>query len=149
MSYRHLLVPTDGSARSRAAAAAAVALARSSGARITGLFVIAEGVPTAFSGGKLYASGVVGRRIRALAKLQAKAALAEIDRRAAAARVRHQEIQRRARAPWRAILRVARARGCDLFVMGSRGRGRVKSALLGSQTLQVLAHSRIPVLVCR
>jgi nucleotide-binding universal stress UspA family protein len=42
MSYRHILVPTDGSSRSRAAAVAAVALARALGARITGLFVVAE-----------------------------------------------------------------------------------------------------------
>lgn len=37
--------------------------------------------------------------------------------------------------------------GCDLIVMGSRGRGSAAGALLGSQTHRVLAAARQPVLV--
>lgn len=149
MAYRNLLVPTDGSARSRKALRAAVALACTSGARITGIHVTAEGIPTVFSGSKLYGSGVLGREYRERAKREARQILAEVERRAAAEGVPCRVVRRLAREPWRAILAAARSHGCDLIVMGSHGRGSVKTLLLGSQTAKVLAHSRIPVLVCR
>lgn len=149
MTYRHILAPTDGSRRSRKAIATAVDLARATGARITGLFVVAEGVPTAFSGEKLYGSGVLSRELRALAKLEANSALEEVARQATAAGVPFKLAQRLAPVPWRGIIGTARARGCDLIAMGSHGRGSVRTVLLGSQTVKVLAHSKIPVLVCR
>jgi len=149
MAYRNLLVPTDGSGRSRKAIRAAVALARTIGARITGIYVIAEGVPTVFSGSRLYGSGVVGREYRELVKREARQILAEVERRADDEDVPCRVLRRLAREPWRAILAAARSHGCDLIVMGSHGRGSVQTLLLGSQTAKVLAHSKIPVLVCR
>ena len=148
-AYRHILVPTDGSKRSGKAIRAAVRLARALGARITGIHVIGEGVPTAFSGDKLYGSGVLGREYRVRVKRETQALLAEVERQARAAAVPCQVLRRLAREPWKAILRTARSGRCDLVVMGSHGRGSVKAALLGSQTVHLLAHSKIPVLVCR
>jgi nucleotide-binding universal stress UspA family protein len=48
-----------------------------------------------------------------------------------------------------AILKVARKSNVDLIVMASHGRHGLKRLLLGSETLQVLTHSDIPVLVVR
>ena len=48
--------------------------------------------------------------------------------------------------PSLALLREARS-GYDLLVMGSRGRGRVASALLGSTVQEMLTRSRVPILV--
>lgn len=51
--------------------------------------------------------------------------------------------------PADAILRVANARGCDLIVMGSRGRGGAATLLLGSVSQKVLSHADVPVLVAK
>jgi nucleotide-binding universal stress UspA family protein len=149
MSYRHILVPTDGSPLSRAAARTAVAIARRCGARVTALFALAEGVPTAFSGAKLYASGVMSDQYHALARQEARKALAVVERAARAAGVRCTALHPLAREPWQAILNAARSQGCDLIVMATHGHGRLRALALGSETMKVLARSRIPVLVCR
>ena len=85
MGYRHVLVPTDGSPLSRQAARTAVALAKRSGARVTAIFALAEGVPSAFSGAKLYGSGVMSDEYQALARQEARKALAVVERAARAA----------------------------------------------------------------
>ena len=149
MAYRHILVPTDGSAHSRRAIALAVRLAAAFGARISGLYVVPEGVPTVFTGAKLYGSGVLGRDVRRRVREQTAKVLGEVERQATAAGVACRCVRRLGRDPWRAILRYARASRCDLIVMGSHGRGSVPTVLLGSQTVKVLAHSRIHVIVCR
>jgi nucleotide-binding universal stress UspA family protein len=49
--------------------------------------------------------------------------------------------------PATAILETAKSRGCDLIVMGSRGRRGLSKLFLGSQTSAVLAEGTVPVLV--
>jgi nucleotide-binding universal stress UspA family protein len=47
------------------------------------------------------------------------------------------------------IIRTAKKHHCDLIVMASHGRKGIQRVLLGSETLDVLTHSHIPVLVLR
>jgi len=148
-AYRRILVPSDGSPRSRRAGRIAARLARSIGARLFALYVAREAVPSAFSGGALYASPALSRRLQAVLRKMARQAVGLIAAEAEREGVRCTMLRGRAARPWQAILRTARARGCDLIVMASHGRGAAASALLGSETTQVLAHSKIPVLVCR
>jgi nucleotide-binding universal stress UspA family protein len=49
--------------------------------------------------------------------------------------------------PAREILRAAREGDHDLIVMGSRGRGRVSAALLGSVSQHVMHESPVPVMI--
>jgi nucleotide-binding universal stress UspA family protein len=51
--------------------------------------------------------------------------------------------------PYRAIIATAGAKGCDLIVMASHGRRGISAIVLGSETVKVLTHSNIPVLVHR
>lgn len=50
--------------------------------------------------------------------------------------------------PYEAIVETAKSEGCDLVVMASHGLRGV-SAILGSETLKVLTHSSVPILVYR
>jgi nucleotide-binding universal stress UspA family protein len=50
---------------------------------------------------------------------------------------------------YQAIIDAASARSCDLIVMASHGRRGVSAVVLGSETVKVLTHSKIPVLVYR
>jgi nucleotide-binding universal stress UspA family protein len=45
------------------------------------------------------------------------------------------------------LVKRAGAGGHDLIVMGSRGRGAVRSAVLGSVSHYVLNHTHVPVLI--
>jgi nucleotide-binding universal stress UspA family protein len=49
--------------------------------------------------------------------------------------------------PANGILEAARRHDCDLIVMASHGKRGL--AALGSQTMKAVAHTRVPVLVCR
>jgi nucleotide-binding universal stress UspA family protein len=51
--------------------------------------------------------------------------------------------------PYKAIIDTAGSKGCDLIVMASHGRHGISALLLGSETVKVLTHCNIPVLVHR
>ena len=51
--------------------------------------------------------------------------------------------------PHEKIVEAARQLKCDLIVMATHGRRGVEGVVVGSQTLKVLTHSTIPVLVVR
>jgi nucleotide-binding universal stress UspA family protein len=48
---------------------------------------------------------------------------------------------------WAAVLAVARDRDASTIVVGSRGLSGLKSAVLGSVSSGLLAHSEVPVLL--
>jgi nucleotide-binding universal stress UspA family protein len=147
MSFRRILVATDGSKRSLHAVRTAVDLAKVVGARLVSVYVIEEGVPTLFSGEKLYASPALAKPYRKALRAIADAALDAVARAAAEAGVAHQAVRTRSSAPWQAIVHAAQAHDCDLIVMATRGRRGLR--MLGSHAMRAIAHTTIPVLVCR
>ncbi len=50
---------------------------------------------------------------------------------------------------YKAILKVAEAEHSDMIIMGSRGLGLFKGALLGSVSQKVVEHAKIPVMVIK
>ena len=51
--------------------------------------------------------------------------------------------------PYQVIIDTAESKGCDLIVMASHGRHGISAIVVGSETVKVLTHSTVPVLVHR
>jgi nucleotide-binding universal stress UspA family protein len=66
---------------------------------------------------------------------------------AVAAGIRCETIHVKHDPPWAAIIETAAQEGCDLIVMASHGRAGAAAIVLGSETMKVLTHSKISVLV--
>jgi nucleotide-binding universal stress UspA family protein len=143
--FQHILVPTDGSSRSDAAARDAVALARSLGGRITALTVKPE-----FHLFTLRPSEIEDTRGDSWdVDLHARNFLAVVEAAAKEAGVPCQGITATSNHPWKVIVETARSQGCDAIAMATHGRSGVVELLLGSQTQRVLAHAKVPVIVYR
>ena len=144
--FKHILIPTDGSDLSRKAILYGVQLAKESGAKVTGLTVTEPyqpaGMDTVFipmdEGDYEEQSRVLSEKAVEQVKIAAQAAGVPCE----TTREIHDQ-------PYRAIIDAAHALGCDLIVMASHGRRGISALLLGSETVKVLTHSTIPVLVYR
>jgi nucleotide-binding universal stress UspA family protein len=146
---KHILVPTDGSKLSLRAVSHATALAKATEARITGLYVMAPYSPAMYGEAALYVPDMSRKRYEDLARREADKALEALARAAKAAGVTVKGIVTTHVSPWDGIVRIARAKKCDLIVMASHGRKGLAGLVLGSETTKVLTHSKVPVLVVR
>ncbi len=144
--FKHVLIPTDGSDLSRKALLYGVQLAKESNAKVTVLTVRPPYVI-----GSMDMIGVVGSQDEFEAETQRYADYALTQARMAgeSAGVEIETVQDVGDQPFRAIIDCAKAHGCDLIVMASHGRRGVSALLLGSETVKVLTHSSVPVLVYR
>ena len=140
--YQRILVPTDGSELTGRAVAAAVGLAKTLGAEVHTLCVkepfpygaVAEMQPTPPQ-----------EFFDAQERTAAKHVRAVIEACTAAGVPCHGETIEGVQ-PWEAIIEYAEKKGCNLIVMGSHGRSGLASLFLGSETDDVLKHTKLPVL---
>jgi nucleotide-binding universal stress UspA family protein len=146
--FRNILVPTDGSALSRRAIKRAVQLAKGQKARVTGLYVAPPWRPITNGDGWIVA-GYSPQQHAASVKKAADRYLAPVKKAAAAARVTCRCAYVAGEFPYLEIVKAAHRNRCDLILMASHGRRGISRLLLGSETSKVLAHSNVPVLVCR
>ena len=145
--YKHILVPTDGTALSLKAVRAAAKLAARLKARITAIYVIAPFMPPTGSEDIVYRAAYdTAEYQKSMRKVADKALKRVAD---AAPGVACETLAPTHLHPWEAIIAAAKARRCDLIVMASHGRRGLAGLLLGSETQKVLTHSKTPVLVCR
>jgi nucleotide-binding universal stress UspA family protein len=144
--FKHLLVPTDGSALSEAAIQMAVTLASESVAKVTGLHVIPEFHVFAY-GTEMLAD--TEEQFIQVNRQHADDFLAAVTKAAAQVGVECETVATTCAHPYEAIISTAVQRNCDLIVMASHGRSGVRALLIGSETQKVLTHSAIPVLVVR
>jgi len=146
--YKHILIPTDGSALSRKAIVAGVKLAKSVGAKVTGFFAAPPATPVVYKDFVPVDYMTPQEHAELIEKTAAKY-LGVIEQAAKHAGVRCRCIHVTNDFPADAILAVAKRQKCDLIVMASHGRRGLAGVLLGSETQKVLTHSKIPVLVSR
>lgn len=144
--YEHLLVPVDGSEISDRAMDASIELARKLNAAITGF--VAEPDTSLPAVGR-HPSVVVREmeQAEAQAAAHANAVLQRFRARAQAAGVSfHGHFVRTAQVD-DAIVKAADEQHCDMIVMVTHGRGAFGELLFGSHTKNVLARSKLPLLV--
>ena len=144
--YKHILIPTDGSDLSEQAINYGVALAKAVNAKVTGITV-----STPFYIFAVEPHMVIETRESYTTRMSTVAAklLARVEDAAAAAGVACEVVHAEHEHPYQAIIDTAITRGCDLIVMASHGRRGISAIVLGSETVKVLTHSTIPVLVYR
>ncbi len=144
--YAHILLPTDGSELSNMAIREGVDLAKALGARVTVVTVTTPfqvfsstlSMPTDMP--EQYGKHMAARAAQYLDMAKKIAAAAGV--RCDAVHVEHEH-------PYQAIIETVRNRGCDAIVMASHGRHGMSAIVLGSETLKVLTHSIVPVIVYR
>jgi nucleotide-binding universal stress UspA family protein len=142
--YKNILIATDGSDLAKHAAKQGVALAKAVTAKVTAINVtepfhwFAPNLPAEAQPAYVQGTQQVAARALGVVADAAKAAGVSCE-------MVHVEDEH----PYKAIIDTARSKHCDLIVMASHGRSGVSAVIIGSQTVKVLTHSKIPVLVYR
>ena len=144
--YKHILIPTDGSKLADKAIEAGIEFAHSSGAKVTLFTAVPEYQPPS-------EAKVMGRRVISLwdheriSRDNADAILLPAAERLRAAGVECDTSYSECNRPFEAIVAAAQSGGCDLILMSSHRRSGFSALWYGSETHDVIAHSRIPTLV--
>ena len=144
--YKRILIPTDGSELAEKALRDGISLSKAIGAEITVLTVtmpfhifttdpktIEDTRPRYNERMERHAAGVLEAAANTV-----KASGVVCD----TVHIEHEH-------PYQAIIDTAASKSCDLIEMASHGRHGVSAMLIGSETLKVLTHSKVPVLVHR
>ena len=141
--FHSILVAVDGSSHAQRALAEAADIARQGNAGLT-VMTCAPDPTTWLLGGAGWGASVDLDRVIRDTEADYRRLLEEAAAAVADAHPATVFVQGR---PGRAIIQQVEEHGHDLVVMGSRGRGGVKSLLLGSVSHEVLQTSRVAVLV--
>jgi nucleotide-binding universal stress UspA family protein len=144
--YANLLIPTDGSELAGKAVQHGIALAKRIDAKVIGLMVLSP-FHVLTTDTRMIEDTLV--QYKARMQEQAEETLGAVAHTAQAAGVACETVQVEHDHPYQAIIDVAEAKGCDLIVMASHGRHGIAAMVLGSETIKVLTHCKIPVLVHR
>jgi nucleotide-binding universal stress UspA family protein len=146
--YKRILVATDGSDLSKKAVISAIELAALAGAELVALKVVPSYPQSYFEGGVVLQVSEVSRIEKQWAE-EGQAIVTAVEKAASAKGVATKAITVKSDLVSEAIIAAAKKHKCDLVVMASHGRRGLQRVLMGSETLHVLTHSHVPVLVLR
>jgi nucleotide-binding universal stress UspA family protein len=148
--YKHILLPHDGSDLSANAFRQAITFAKSLGAQLTVMHVVQPfhlHVQAAMAPQRMR-DKIEGEHDAETLEA-ARRMLAGLENDAKAAGVTYHSVALLGEYPYQEIIAQAAKSGCDVIMMASHGRRGLEGLLLGSETVKVLTHSKIPVLVVR
>lgn len=144
--YKHILLPTDGSALSREAVANGVLFARNLGATVVGVYVMPVPHADQLEAWVHHDPNHIKHRQAVFEKF-ADESLAFVSNSALAEEVPCACRKMEADEPYLAIVKAAEQTHCDLIYMASHGWKEDEGEVLGSQTVKVLHASKVSVLV--
>jgi len=145
--YTNILIATDGSELAGNAVQHGIALAMRIVAKVTVLTVSAPF--HVFTTDLEMVLEDTAAQYQAGMQQRAEKILGAVAHLAQAAGVACETVHVEHEHPYQAIIDTAASRGCDLIVMASHGRRGISAIVLGSETVKVLTHSKIPILVDR
>jgi nucleotide-binding universal stress UspA family protein len=146
--FKHILIPTDGSALSNEAAAAGVQLAKALGARVTGFFAAPAATPIVYS--HFLPVGYMPPEEHAqLIEKAAEQYLSVVATAARNAGVPCEVVHVTSDFPADAIVDMAEDKGCDVIFIASHGQRGRRGPTLGSETQKVAGQSSVPVVIYR
>jgi nucleotide-binding universal stress UspA family protein len=141
-----ILLATDGSKEARLAAEAAAELSKDTGSEVHVAYVLPP--PRELRGHHLY-SGEVMRSVLEQAEGEARSFLEEQAKQVGASGGKVAETHLETGDPDKEIVRLSEELGAGTIVIGSRGLGGLRRALMGSVSESVVKHAHCPVFVVR
>jgi nucleotide-binding universal stress UspA family protein len=142
--YTNILIATDGSELAGHAVQHGIGLAMRIGAKVT---VLTVSPPFHVFTTDTQMIEDTAAQYQARMQQRAEKILGAVAHLAQAAGVVCETVHVEHEHPYQAIIDTAASRGCDLIGMASHGRRGISAIVLGSETVKVLTHSKIPVLV--
>ena len=146
--YQRILVATDGSTLSKKAVSSALALAKLSGAEVVALKVVPRYPQSYFEGGLALPLSDINKIEKQWAA-HGQAVVDTVAKSSAAKGLTVKAVIAKSDLVSEAIIATAKKHKCDLIVMASHGRRGIAKFVLGSQATRVLAHTTVPLLICR
>ena len=144
--FKNILIATDGSDLAAKAVEQGIRFAKEIGAKITAVTVTEPFHVLSLVPSELEYTPIEYKKH---AETHAEKVLGAVSAAAKSAGVVCEMLHVEHEQVYQAIIDAASARRCDLIVIASHGRRGVSAVVLGSETVKVLTHSKIPVLVYR
>ena len=147
--YKHIMLPVEGDELSSKAVNECFTLAKAIGAKVTVLHVVPHvnmHVPVGFTSDIVE---TLKKQREDEGVKNGERMLAEVEASAKASGVSFDNVVVVGDNPYEQIIDKAEENDCDLIMMASHARRGLDAMIFGSETVRVLKHTKIPVLVVR